>query len=113
MRLPVYPTPRRFPGVHDCTWAGDHGKCRSLECRHSLLTERPRIHDWDPEDFDELVAAMPSTCSLDLANLGGLLLDEVAFLVGLPRARVEQLLEFALRRLARDRDVRRAHWDSQ
>lgn len=104
------PRPKRYPTVEDCTWCGG-GKCRNLVCRYSLLAERPRIAEWAPEDLEELVAALPSTCCLDLAALGPMLLDEVVAFLGLARPQVEQLELAATRKLARLRELRRAHWD--
>ena len=100
----------RFSQVGDCTWS-DPGKCRSSGCRFSLLDDRPRIQDWAPEDLDELCCALPSTCALELASLGPMLLDEIATFLGLGRPQVEQIELQATRKLARLRELRRAHWD--
>jgi hypothetical protein len=106
------PAPRlpRYPEVQACTWT-EAGKCRHDNCRYSLLADRPRIKDWEPEDLGELIAALPSTCTLDMASLGPMLLDEIATFMGLPRPQVEQLELSATRKLARLRELRRAHWD--
>jgi len=102
----------RYREVAECTWEGT-GKCVHFHCRYSLLQERPRVADWDPEDFAELVDALPSTCALDMSDLGGMRLEEVAMLMGLPRPRVEQLEIAALRVLARSRELRKARWDGR
>lgn len=102
----------RYGEVSECTWQGA-GKCLHLHCRYSLLQERPHIEDWNPEDFDELVDALPSTCALDLADLGGMRLEEVAMVMGLPRPRVEQMEIAALRKLAKSREIRKARWDGR
>lgn len=104
------PQANRYPEVEDCTWSTP-GKCRCVDCRYNLLADRPRIRDWAPEDVDELVATLPSTCSLDLASLGPLLFDEIVAYMGLPRPQVEQLELSAARKLGRMRELRRAHWD--
>jgi DNA-directed RNA polymerase specialized sigma24 family protein len=104
--------PKRYPEVAECTWHG-RGKCLNLACRYSLLQERPQIASWDPEDFRELVDALPSTCTLDLAELGGMRLEEVAIVMGLPRPRVEQFETSALRKLAKSRDLRKVRWDGR
>jgi hypothetical protein len=106
------PAPRlpRYPDLQDCTFA-DLGKCRVQTCRFSLLADRPRIKDWDPEDLEDLTQALPSTCSIEMASLGPMLLDEIATLMGLPRPVIEQLETSAARKLRRMRDLRRAHWD--
>jgi hypothetical protein len=102
--------PPRFPQVGNCTWS-DPDKCRASSCRFSVLSDRPRIQDWAPEDLDELVFALPSTCALELASLGPMLLDEIATVLGLARPRIEQIELQATRKLARLRALRRAHWD--
>jgi hypothetical protein len=102
----------RYPDVPECSW-GEPGKCQNCSCRYSLLAERPRIHEWSREDVLELIEAMPSTCVLDLANQGPMLLDEVATYLGIPRGFVEQFETLGLRKLARVRDLRKAHWDDR
>ena len=100
----------RFPNVPECTWE-DTGKCQDCACRYSLLADRPRIREWAMEDFLELVEAMPSTCALDLASQGPMLLDEVATFLGMPRNLVEQIEVLSLRKLAKIRNLRKSHWD--
>jgi hypothetical protein len=102
----------RYSEVQECTWQGA-GKCLHVQCRYSLLQDRPRIMQWDAEDFNELVEALPSTCALDLADLGGMRLEEVAMATGLSRPRVEQTEITALRRLAKSREIRKSRWDSR
>lgn len=101
---------KRYPEVAECTWHG-RGKCVSIECRYSLLKERPHVASWDRDDFLEMVDALPSTCTLDLAAQGGMRLEEVAMVMGLPRPRVEQYEISALRTLAKSRDLRKIRWD--
>lgn len=108
----VSPRRKRYPEVSECTWHG-RGKCVNLLCRYSLLSERPHIASWDADDFRELVDAMPSTCTLDLAELGGMRLDEVAIVMGMPRPRVEHLEISALRQLAKSRELRKVRWDGR
>jgi DNA-directed RNA polymerase specialized sigma24 family protein len=103
---------KRYPEVAECTWR-QHGKCVNLSCRYSLLQERPHVASWDAEDLGELVDALPSTCTLDLADLGGMRLDEIAILMGLPRPRVEQFETSALRKLAKSRELRKVRWDGR
>lgn len=100
----------RYPEEPACSWSGK-GKCQNCDCRFSLLADRPRIREWEREDFLDLIDAMPSTCALELAAHGPLLLEEVAVLLGIPRAMVEQFEALAFRKLARSRDMRKAHWD--
>ncbi|GEM_PF-2494690 len=102
----------RYPEVVECTWHG-RGKCLNPLCRYSLLQERPQIASWDSEDLRELVDALPSTCTLDLAELGGMRLDEIATVMGLPRPRVEQFEISGLRKLAKSRELRKVRWDGR
>ncbi len=113
MSLPavrVYLT--RYPDETVCTWS-ESGKCQDCTCRYSLLAERSRIDEWSREDVLELIDAMPTTCALELADQGPMLLDEVATYLGMPRAHVEHLETLALKKLSRARDMRRAHWDNR
>jgi len=109
MALPRLPHPR-YPEVPECSWRCG-GKCPEGKCRFSLLADRPRIADWNAEDRAALVAVLPTTCALDLASLGPMLLDEIATYLGLTRPQVEQLELSATRKLARHRELRRVHWD--
>jgi hypothetical protein len=102
----------RYPEVAECTWENE-GKCEHVHCRYSLLHERPHVNQWEASDFFDLVDALPSTCALDLADLGGMRLDEVAVVMGLPRPQIEQLEVSALRKLARSREIRKARWDGR
>jgi hypothetical protein len=102
----------RYPDEPACSWE-EPGKCQDSRCRFSLLADRPRIHEWSKEDVLELIDAMPSTCALDLANQGPLLLDEIATFLGIPRAFVEQFEKLGLKKLSRVRDLRKAHWDDR
>jgi len=106
------PEGTRYGEVEDCTWKGT-GKCLHVQCRYSLLQERPHITNWDPDDFHDLVEALPSPCALDLADLGGMRLEEVATVMGMARPRVEQLEILALRKLAKSREIRKARWDGR
>jgi len=113
MSSEVVPTRHtRYGEMSECTWRGA-GKCLHVNCRYSLLQDRPHINDWDAEDFDELVEALPSTCALDLADLGGMRLEEVAMVMGMPRPRIEQIEIAALRKLAKSREIRKARWDGR
>ena len=104
------PRLKRYPEVAECTWHGQE-KCVNVDCRYSLLQERPHVASWDTNDFLELVDALPSTCTLDLAARGGMRLEEVAMVMGLPRPRIEQYEIAALRTLAKSRDLRKIRWD--
>lgn len=102
----------RYPDEPECNWS-EPGKCQNCSCRHSLLADRPRIREWAAEDVQELVEAMPSTCSLELAAQGPHRLDEVAAYLGIPRSMVEQFEALGLRKLSRSRELRKVHWDDR
>jgi hypothetical protein len=102
----------RYPDEPECSWS-EQGKCQDCKCRYSLLADRPRIREWSREEFLELIDAMPSTCALELASQGALRLEEIAAYLGIPRTLVEQFEALALKKLARSRDMRRAHWDDR
>ena len=104
------PRKKRHPEVVQCTWGGP-GKCVNVECRYTLLQERLHVASWDADDLLELVDALPSTCTLDMAEHGGMRLEEVAMVTGLPRPRVEQYEIAALRKLAKCRELRKVRWD--
>ena len=110
--LPETEMTARYSEVEDCTWRAQ-GKCCNTQCRYSLLQERQQIDAWEKEDFDELVEVLPSTCALDLADLGGMRLEEVAMVMGMARPRIEQLEILALRKLAKSREIRKARWDGR
>lgn len=106
LRLP------RYPNVKECSWT-QPGKCRVIGCRYSVVAERPRIEDWEPEDIEELIEALPSTCAITLAaTLGPMLIEEIVTCLGVPRPQVEQIEQQGARKLARLRELRRAHWDN-
>lgn len=102
----------RYPHESDCTWAGP-GKCRHFACRHSVLETWAKIEQWESDDIDELIDALPESCALALADYGGFTIDQVAVLLGLPRDKVERTEASALRKLSRQKELRRARWDSR
>ncbi len=108
LKLPVISP--RFLDVPECTHLGS-GKCQDAMCRYSVLESWPNLALWDAEDRAELIAALPDTCALGLAECGGLSTEEVATLLGLPRDSVCRMESVALRRLTLRRDLRRAHRD--
>jgi len=108
LRLPVIPA--RFFDVPECTHLGS-GKCQDASCRYSVLESWPSFALWDAEDRAELIAALPDTCALGLAEQGGMSTEEVGTLLGLPRDTVHRMESVALRRLTLRRELRRAHRD--
>jgi len=98
----------RFPEVTECTHEGQ-GKCQNFACRYSALEGWSRIEQWDAEDRAELVDALPDTCALGLAAMGGMSIEEIATFLGVPRDVIERTESVALRRLHMHRDLRRTH----
>lgn len=81
-------------GIRPCPWA---------RCRHHLynpisITEGGSVRiDYDlSDDIDE----WGETCSLDLADQGGMTLEEVGDVLGVTRERVRQIVDGALGKLA-------------
>lgn len=74
-----------------CPWAG---------CRHHLYIEVDRRTGLVRVD-DRDLADMPDTCSLDVADRGGLTLEEVGQILGLTRERIRQIEHRVLGRLGR------------
>ena len=86
-------------GVRPCPW---------VSCRHHMyLDVRPdggiRLNFPDLA-FDEI----PKTCALDLADLGGLTLEEVGTSMNITRERVRQVEAAAMGRLSRIPEVKEA-----
>ncbi len=106
------PCKTRYLEVVECTWESQ-GKCEHVHCRYSLLQERAHVTQWEASDFFDLVDALPSTCALDLADLGGMRLEEVALVMGMPRPKIEQIEITALRKLTKSREIRKARWDGR
>ena len=72
-------------GIRPCPW---------VSCRHHLFLEvdhRGREVRTNPVAEDPL--DLPQTCSLDVAEQGGVLMEEVADLLGVSRQRVDLLLD--------------------
>ena len=71
--------------------------CPHVTCRHHTASD---LVD-DPEALKVFVDALApnQTCSLDLAELGGMTLEEVGQIFGITRERIRQIESKALRRL--------------
>lgn len=74
--------------------------CMHLSCRHHLYLEVTeagslKLNATEPAD-------MADTCSLDVADRGGVTLDTVGQLMGLTRERIRQIEQRALRALPVD-----------
>lgn len=74
-------------GLRPCPWVG---------CRYHLAIEvgpsgaLAILRDWDE------IGQMPFTCALDVAEMGGLVLEDVGQMFGLTRERIRQIEEEAL-----------------
>lgn len=68
--------------------------CHFLSCRHNLaleVTPSGSIRSLEVEKFEELA----ESCALDVAERGGITLEEVGSLLGVTRERVRQIEERA------------------
>jgi hypothetical protein len=79
---------------------GHEGPCPYVACRHHLYLDVTRtggiklnFPDLDPWDLEQ-------TCSLDVADRGGKVMERVGELMNLTRERVRQVEVVALRKLA-------------
>lgn len=88
------PFPKR-PVVRDQCVLGER-PCPFVSCRYHLgidvVNQKVKRNSDDPLD-------MPETCALDLADAGGMNLEEISSLLNLSRERVRQIIETALRKM--------------
>lgn len=89
LRLPVVPTTRG-----DCLPGGSNEErpCRYRGCRWHLDRERRWM---------DRVADFSESCALDVADRGGVTLEELGDLLGLTRERVRQIEEEAMERFTK------------
>lgn len=75
--------------------------CPWLSCRHHALWARsPReLRRLDDDGLLELAASLETTCTLDVADEGGVSLREVGEVIGSTRERARQIEVVALRKL--------------
>lgn len=78
--------------------AGGPRPCPYVSCRQNLALDvlpggKARLH-WSPDEEPD----RPS-CAPDVADLGGLTMNEVATILGVVRQRITQIEEGALRRI--------------
>lgn len=77
--------------------------CHFLSCRHNLgleLTPSGTIRALDLEELEEL----GESCALDVADRGGVTLEEIGGLLGVTRERVRQIEERAARRVREEHE---------
>lgn len=70
--------------------------CHFLSCKYNLaldLTSAGSIQTYELDDLEE-------SCALDVADRGGITLEEVGSLIGVTRERVRQIEERAAKRLS-------------
>lgn len=95
----------RFPATRGECVAGPR-PCPHVTCRHHLFLEVYKDNSvraiWPEKTVDELA----HTCSLDVADEGGLSLDATGELLGITRERVRQIEFAALARIRRHPDYR-------
>jgi hypothetical protein len=97
--LPMYaeatPRPQRPKTRGDCLEGGvNEGRpCPWIGCRYNLAEADPKKH----------------TCALDVADEGGVTLEEVGELMGVTRERIRQVEAKALRRIMKTDSLYRRH----
>ncbi len=72
--------------------------CHFLSCRFNLTLEVTSARSIQSMDLDEFVE-VEASCALDVADRGGITLEEVGSLLGVTRERVRQIEEIALARV--------------
>lgn len=83
-------------GARPCPWVG---------CRHNLLidvhpeTGSIQINAFDPDAGEVDLDALPDTCALDVADRGGMTLEEVGARLGITRERARQVEQAALEKV--------------
>lgn len=99
--------PRTLPMYRsECEWGPR--PCPHITCRHHLLLEVYGGNQVRENHPDATIYDLAETCSLDVANKGGLVLDQVGDLLGVTRERVRQIEASALRKIRRHPDYREA-----
>jgi hypothetical protein len=92
--------------------AGEHAErpCPFVSCKHHLyLDVNPRTGSIKLNFPNMEVWELPETCALDIADRGGITLEEVGEIMNLTRERVRQLETQGLAKLQGLEDVSRLH----
>ena len=86
---------------HECL-QGDNAErpCPFVSCEYHLYLDVDEEHGSIKENFPDLeVWEMPETCALDVADRGGVVLEELGALMNLTRERIRQVETKALARV--------------
>lgn len=79
---------------------GGERPCPWMSCRYHLALDVDQVRGSIKENFpDRELEELPDTCALDVADRGGLILEDVAERMNLTRERARQLEDQALSRL--------------
>lgn len=79
--------------------------CPYAMCRHHLALEVDELNGNIKHNFPDVeIGEMTETCALDLADRGGMTLEEVAAAMNLTRERIRQLEQIAFRALRGSRE---------
>jgi Sigma-70, region 4 len=86
----------------DCLEGGSNAvrPCPWVSCRHHLFVDVTKSGSVSLPWRDQGVGELEETCSLDVAERGGMTLEDVGKLMNVTRERTRQLEESTLRRLA-------------
>jgi sigma-70-like protein len=88
----------------DCLDGGANAvrPCPYTSCRHHLFVDVTKSGSVSLPWRDAEVDSLEETCSLDVAERGGMTLEDVGKLMNVTRERIRQLEEKVLRRLSKD-----------
>lgn len=94
---------------HECT-QGEHAErpCPFVSCKHHLYLDVSERSGAIKLNFPDLeVEQMPESCALDIADRGGITLEEIGVIMNLTRERIRQLETKGLAKLKALNDLAR------